>query len=250
MGVLEYQSLRRHLSSTAAIGILFIPITIAPYVAAAAVWGLSAWAVLQSKRGLFRGSTVLLALAWTVTIVLPAAIPYELVRGYRLQCAVRDALEMKSRDLEAAFEHHSLNRNRFFLGTIAQNAGASPDLLDRIASIPDAALFRKMWSRWDVMGENRRGIAVMRLVILNPNVRSDTLEKLASSPHANESVLSNLLSNHKTPVHVLVRYKDTTCLVMKWGLAENPNTPVEVLERLAKDRDRHTADRARRTLGR
>ena len=248
MAVIEVKSIQRHSSSTAAIGFLFIPFYAVPAGLITALWGISIRNVWHSLRGLRQMAQWLIIGSWGLAFILPTAITREVVQGLRLKTAVDEVHRMKDEQLDVAFDHSPWKRNKYLLGAIAQNANASTDLLDRIASIPDSALYEKMWSHWDLMGVNSRGLAVMRLVIDHRNVSATTLEKLASSPYANEYVLSDLLSNQKTPLEVLKKHADTRELVMKWSLARNPNTPIEVLERLAKDLDRYTADGARYTL--
>ncbi len=104
-----------------------------------------------------------------------------------------------------------------------------------------------MGSVWDVMGSNRKGLAVMRLVARNPNAGAAALEHLAARPEA-EYVLSDVLANRKTPMRVLERHFGTANYLAKWGLAQNPAVPRAVLERLANDPDETAARLARGTL--
>ena len=76
---------------------------------------------------------------------------------------------MSGPELEREFDESHFRRNKYFLGALAENPAAGPALLVRIASLEDPALFEPMWSPWDVMGKNRKGIAVMRLVASHRN---------------------------------------------------------------------------------
>jgi len=48
--------------------------------------------------------------------------------------------------------------------------------------IPSPDLHRRMGAMPPIMGENTKGLAVMRLVVLHPNVEERTLIELAKSP--------------------------------------------------------------------
>src|SRR5690606_24098938 len=123
--------------------------------------------------------------------------------------AVRATRAMTAAQLDEVFARSKWNRDRFFLGALAQHPAAGGELLDRIAALPDPALYESMGSLWDVMGENRKGIAVMRLVAHHPNARGDTLARLADGSHA-DSLRHELARNPNTPPAVLRRWFDST----------------------------------------
>ncbi len=226
-------------SSTAAIGFVFVPLIAAAAAVPAGVWGLALGCVSLSLRGARRYDPAVLVMAWVVVLAVPAAIGWEVWRGLALERAVAEVNGMNAAQLEEAFERSPWNRDGFFLGAIAQHKGAGAALLDRIARLPDPELYEKMGSVWDVMGANRKGLAVMRLVAANPNVGAPTLERLAGGPHA-DKVLHDVLRNPKTPLKVLERHFDSTDYLVEWGLALNPNTPPAVLERLSKSANLYT----------
>lgn len=220
-------------SSTAAIGFIFVPLIAAAVAVPAGVWGLAlgcVWFALRGERSYFRA--VLLA-AWVVALAVPAAIGWEVWRGLALERAVAEVSAMNAAELEQAFAQSSWREDRFFLGAIAQNTAAGEALLEQIAQLPDLELYEPMGSIWDVMGANRKGLAVMRLVCHNPNVGAATLERFAAEPHADQ-VLGDVLRNPKTPLAVLERHADSTNYLLEWGLALNPNTPPAALERLSR----------------
>jgi hypothetical protein len=248
MGVIEYNSIRKSTSSTAAIGIFFIPFYVAPVALVSALWGLTLRGAWQTVRGFAPRLTPIVILSWVIALGVPAAGVWVIQDGLGLRHDVQLALRMNGPELETAFERSPRNRDRFFLGAIAQNPAADAALLDRIASIPDPALYRRMWSHWDVMGENGKGLAVMRLIVGNANVSPETIEKLASNSYADEYLLGDILGNPKTPARIIERHANATQYLLKWGLASNPKTPVEVLERLAKDPDPYTSGPARYNL--
>jgi len=51
---------------------------------------------------------------------------------------------MDGRRLDEAFERSLLNRDKYFLGAIAQNTAASASLLDRIAALPGDEYYEAM----------------------------------------------------------------------------------------------------------
>ena len=78
---------------------------------------------------------------------------------------------MNGAQLERALEESPFSRDKYFLGALAQHPAASSALLNRIASLEDPALSERMWSLWNVMGENRAGASVKDLVARHPNRR-------------------------------------------------------------------------------
>jgi hypothetical protein len=180
-GALQVKAIFASSSSTAALGFIFVPLIAALAAAAAGIWGLALGHVVERTRGAVGGPAVLLAAALVVAAAVPAAVGYEVWRGLRLERAVAEALEMNGGQLEQAFSTSPWRHDRFFLGAVAQNAAASAPLLDRMASIDDPQLFEPLASLWNVLGANRKGLAVMRLVAEHPNAGSATLERLAQS---------------------------------------------------------------------
>jgi hypothetical protein len=110
-------------------------------------------------------------------------------------------------------------------------------LLERIASVEDPDLFEPMWSLWNVMRENRKGLAVMRLVARHPNASGATLARLETHPQS--QLITEILANPNTPQPVLAKHYDDTHYRAEWGLAMNPKTPPAVMERLARSSNLH-----------
>jgi hypothetical protein len=227
-------------SSTAAIGFIFVPFVAAIAAIPAGIWGLALGHVWLHQRGVRHSShPALLAAAWVFALAVPAVIGWETWRGLELERAVQEVSRMDGRRLDAAFERSPLNRDKYFLGAIVQNAAASGALLDRIASLPDDVYYEAMGSFWNVLGANRKGLALMRLIAYNPNVSPATLERLATGPHA-DKVLHDVLRNPATPMKVLEPHFESTDYLVEWGLALNPNTPTTVMERLSRSKNLYT----------
>ena len=94
-----------------------------------------------------------------------------MVRPFRFASA--GVLLVSSRLPEGtATQESPFANDKYFLGALAQHPGASPALLNAIARLEDPALSQRMWSLWDVMGENRSGASVKDLVERHPNRRN------------------------------------------------------------------------------
>lgn len=226
-------------SSTAGIGFVFVPFIMAGAMAFTGVWGLALGCVWHAARGNRNYYRPVLLLAWALTLGVPAYGGWQIWQGLSLEHAVAEASAMNAAQLERALDESPWRDNRFFIGALVQNKAASEALLERISRLPDPELYESMGSLWDVKGENRKGLAAMRLIAYNPNVGIATLEHLAQGPHA-DKVLHDVLRNRKTPMKVLERYFDSTDYPVEWALALNSLTPPAVLERLSKSENRYT----------
>lgn len=225
--------------STAALGFVFVPLVAVLAAIPVGIWGAALGYVVRRLRGAAQGSPIVLVAALAVAAALPAAVAYEAQRGLRLQAEVREVLAMDVLELERAFQESPWKRDRYFLAAVAQNNAARAALLARIAEFEDPALYEPLGSLWDVMGGNRKGLAVMRLVARHPNTDAATLAKLASRPDA-PYLLHEVLANPKTPRAVLERHFESTDYLVEWGLARNPKAPQRVLERLSRSKDLNT----------
>ena len=162
------------------------------------VWGLAlgcVWHAFRKTQSYYRA---VLLLASVVAIGVPAFTGWQIWQGLALERAVAQAPAMDARQLERALDDSPWRDNRFFIGAIVQNKAAGEALLDRIARLPDPEPYERMGSLWNVQGENRKGLAAMRLIAYHPNVSAATLQRLAEGPHA-DKVLHDVLRNRKTP---------------------------------------------------
>jgi len=225
--------------STAAIGFLFVPFIAIVAMLATGLWGLAAGCVWLSLRGARQYAPLMLLAAWALALSGPAVVGWEIWRGLALERAVQEVRSLDARALDAAFERSPWHRDKFYLGALVQREDASTALLDRIAALDDPDLYEPMGSLWDVMGENRKGIAVMRLLANHRNARGVTLARLANGPHA-DALRHELARNPNTPLPVLARWFNSTDYLVEWGLALNPNTPPAVMERLSRSANPYT----------
>jgi len=220
-------------SSTAALGFLVLPLIAALAAVVTGIWGAALGHVVLYLRGRVGSLRPLLIAAILAAASLPLTIGYEVWRGVALQRAVAETRRMDAAQLEESFAASPWRRDRFVLGAIAQNPNAGAALLGRIAQLEDPDLYEPMGSLWDVMGENRKGLAVMRLVARHPNTSAATLQALEAGPRAGD-LIYELLANPNTPAGVLARHAGDTNYLAEWGLALNPNTPAAVMERLSR----------------
>jgi hypothetical protein len=222
-----------HGSSTAGLGFIFLPLVAAAAAVPIGIWGAALGHVVLHLRGRAPEPKIVFWVALLAAASLPVTVGYEIWKGKSLEGAVSETRRMGAAGLERAFEDSPFRRDKYFLGALAENRGAGAPLLERIASLEQPELFEPMWSLWDVMGENRKGIAVMRLVARHPNAAGATLARLEAHPQAAE-LITEILANPNTPAQVLARHFDDTHYRAEWGLALNPKTPPAVMERLAR----------------
>lgn len=228
----------RSTSSTAAIGFLFIPFVALVPGALSFAAGTSAAILWQSWRApTRRWSFAPLASAFTLLVVLGGS-GFFLAKNLRVMHAVDAALAMDVPQLSAYFARGHLRRDAFVLGAIAQNPAADAELLDGIARLEDDSLHTAMGSLFPLLGENRKGLAVMRLVARHANVEEPTLVWLSRSP--DDYVLGDVAANRKTPVDVLTRLHGRGDYLIEWGLARNPRTPPAILQQLSSSSNEYT----------
>ena len=219
-------------SSTAALGFITLPLVAVLAAIPVAAWGAALGHVVLRWRGKVQSPPMVLVAALAVAAALPVAVGVEVVHGLRLEAAVRDVRDMDVAQLGRAFEDSPFRQDRYFLGAIAQNPAAQGYVLGRIAALRAPELYEPMGSLWDVMGDNRKGLAVIRLVARHPNTDSVILARLAAEPNAQVAV-HELAANPRTPMPVLERWFNSTDYLVEWGFALNPNTPQRVMARLA-----------------
>ena len=167
-----------HGSAGAGLGFVFLPLVAAAAAVPVGIWGAALGHVVAHLRGRAPEPKIVFWAALVAAASLPAVVASEVWHGKSLEAAVAEVRRMDAPRLERAFEESGFRRDKYFLGALAGHPAASAPLLERIASLEDPALYEPMWSLWDVMGENRKGVAVMRLVEAHPNVSTATLERL------------------------------------------------------------------------
>ena len=238
VAVLEISSILRSSSSTAAIGFLFVPMIALLGAIPFFVLGYSArymrnWYFSDGRKIDY---TVVMAFAASTLLILAGA--KFIGEGLYVTSMVHEIKSMNEAELNKTIDKPFLGKNKFILGAIAENKNASGELLQTIGGLDDKALHKKMWSVFDVMGENRHGLAVMRLVARHPNVLPTTLEHLALS--SDDYVLGDVADNEKTSIETLIRLSQRKNYLIDWGLARNPSTPTDILSKLSYSDDEYT----------
>lgn len=219
-------------SATAAFGFVYLPLVAALAALPIAIWGAALGHAVLRLRGRVHSPRAVFLAALAVAAALPALVVYEVQRGLRLEAAVREVRAMDVLQLDRALDDSPFGRDRYYLAALAQHPQARAGLLARIAALQEPGLYEPLGGLWDVMGENREGLAVMRLVARHPNTDGETLARLAAAPEA-ARVLQEVLANPRTPPAVLERHYDSSDAPAEQGLALNPKTPQRVMERLA-----------------
>ena len=232
VAALSMMSIRASGSPTAAFSYVTLPIVATLAAVPIALWGAALGHAILRLQGAVESPRSVFLAALVVAAALPAIVLYEVQRGLRLESAVRDVRGMDVVQLDRALDVSPFQDDRYFIAALAQHPQARASLLGRIAARQDPELYEPLGSLWDVMGANRHGLAVMRLVARHPNTDGTTLARLADGPEAQKIVLE-LAANPRTPLPVLERWYASTDAAAEAGLALNAKTPQRVLERLA-----------------
>lgn len=183
-------------------------------------------------------------------IILIPALYFSTTWGAELFSTYREVTrigDMNTQELEQAYlnrpKHSLYGYDIFILAAIAQNPNTSSDVLDDIAHLNDPRINDTIGSVINLTRENRKGLAVIRLVEKNPNVSMKTLAYLTDSN--NYSLLGDLAGNPKLSQELLRKLyarapNSEEGYTIYWGLAYNASTPPDILRELAKkiQRDR------------
>ncbi|HZJ54609.1 MAG TPA: hypothetical protein VFD38_10765 [Myxococcaceae bacterium] len=226
-------------SSTAPVGILFVvPALAAMSAVPGSILGASLGYLASGwshgrrlcERGMAIAGLLVLAVAgWALWETVP-----ELLRGRK----VRAVEQMSEPELGQVLDNRIYGRDAFVLAAVAGNPRASGDTLDRITLRTEPELHERNGTLFDdVQGKNTRGTAVMRLVAQNPNVRPESVERLASSSHP--YTVAFVASNPKLSEATVGRLAASFDPNVLHGVAWNPKTPPEFLERFSRSDDRN-----------
>lgn len=234
-------SIFKSTSSTAAIGIIFIPFFAALFAVLFFIFAYCLPDLISCLKGRTAELPVLMKLRGAVAVVLLISGTSYLLYGILLSITVNRVQTLDASGINEFLERSIFRDNKYALGALAQNPNAPTSVLDRVAQIPNPELHQRMWSVWPVMGGNAKGLAVMRLIVRNSNVSTSTIEYLASSSQ-DDYVLGDISQNPKTSIETLRRLEGQEKYLIDWGLARNPKTPPDVLSRLL-NREKHFTQR-------
>jgi hypothetical protein len=230
--VLLTTAIGRSTISTAALGFLGLPTVMVLWAVPCATMGFCAGYLVAARR-LGRPVTsfpMRLAALGLLAVAVPstASVLTNLATGRE----VGRVAAMSEGELQRELASKCFGANPFVLAAVALNPRANASALRQIATREDPGLQQKLGSIFDVMGSNRHGLAVMRLVARHPNVDAETLEILAHSDNA--YVLSDVALNPKLSEPAMRRLEQQSNPLLDWALARNPRTAPSVLARLSR----------------
>ena len=243
--VVFLNSIFRSTSSTAAIGIFFIPFRAFPFFILFFIFGYCLLDLLYCLKGDVNKFSLLITLRVLVAAILLICGVSYLTYGIMLTHTVTRARTLKRSEINGFLKNSIFKNNKFVLGAIVQNPNVPASALDRIALMKDSELYHRMWSTWPVMGKNRKGFAVMRLVAMNEKTSVATLVFLSKC--ADGYVLSSVAGNKKTPVSILRKLYNNylNSSFCEQELSCNPNTPAFILKKLAKTGGKYNSEYTR-----
>lgn len=246
--ILRHNAIANSTSSTAAIDYVFLPIEILVVLILSGFFGFLVGIVIRGiiDRSYLRSFKFFFA----VIIALPT-ISYCGWIGIKLNFThtqVNNIRNMGREELDKAFADlqagsYYPNYDIYVLAAIALNPKASSKVLDKIAHLNHPKLNDKLFSMTGLTKENRKGLATIRLVANNPNVSIDTLKYMMNSN--NYYLLCDIAQNK------LLSAEDLRTLFIKtqnnkesidWALANNHNTPEDVLRTISNRMNNYDYD--------
>lgn len=231
-------SIFRSTSSTAAIGILFIPFYAIPFALLFYFFGYCLPDLVNWLKGKTSELSVLMKLRATAAVIFLISGILYLVYGILLTITVNQVQAANESGINTFLERSIFRNNKYALGALVRNPVAVSAVLDQVAQNPNPELHHRMWSVWPVLKGNGKGLAVMRLIALHKNVSETTLLNLSKSP--DNYVLSAVAANPKTPVSIIRELYNKSDYLIQWGLAVNPGVPVDILTKLGESDNMYT----------
>ena len=173
-------------SSTAPVGIIFVvPVLAAMSGVPGSVLGASLGYLASGWRHGRRMREHGMVIAGLLVLAVVGWGLWKTVPNLLLGREVRAVEQMSEPELGRVLDDRNSGRDPFVLAAVAGNPRASGDTLDRITLRTEPRLHERNGTPFDdVQGKNERGTAVMRIVAQNPNVRPESVERLASSSEA------------------------------------------------------------------
>jgi hypothetical protein len=226
----QIAAILRSTSSTSPIGFIFVPIW---WCLAFAVFFLFGYAIGHIRNRIVTNKIDLQLIVAAFFIVgFGGYLGKEAITSFLVMNAVSEVEQSDNNEkFVSVFNESFLSRNKFVLGAIAQKPTVSPELLDQIAHLKDPELYEAMGSLLPLLGKNGKGLAVMRLVVMNDNVSSETVEYLAANTKQ-EYVLGTIAGSPKSSEATLRKLEQEKNYLIDWGLAQNRKTPQDVFSRL------------------
>jgi hypothetical protein len=233
---LQMEAISTSVSSTAAINYIFLPISAAIAALPFAVIGYAPGAIIRARQTRLRRHVIIASVTALMSVAYLAYSSIDAVYDRILVQQIAQVEKMNDAELAELVDNDGEHMSRFVLAAVATHPAVSGKTLDRIAAIDDLALHERIYGSRELRGENRRGLAVMRLVATNPKVSPETLTLLSRSPEI--FVLWDVAANSATPKAVLERMylefkEEGSGTLMDRELASNRATPEHILREIA-----------------
>lgn len=239
-----YLSISYSNSSTAAIGYIFLPLDAVVLSLPWLLVGGSLGYCIKARKTKYRKHILIALVGGALSLCYVGYTTSGYLLKSRLTDTVRAIEQMNAAQLDSFVTSSDWRDNKFALGAVCLNEQTSAETLAKIAVRDAPELYEKMWSSPEIMGGNRRGYSVMRLVAFHANVTEAILMELAKKTEP--YLLGDIASNPKTPQAILEKiYTEiddtgTHAYLIEWGLSQNPNTPNTILVSLAKSQNEYT----------
>lgn len=222
------------------LGLAFLPIETLFFAIPSFIFGFSLGYLISwiFNRFAFNFKVLLsciVVLAFSFYLILPI---FPLISAYQTVSKIQT---MNTQELKEAVAYYQTQEGSaytpFYFAAIVQNPQVDQLTLHQISQIKDKRLYQSMWSQWGLMGNNRKGRSVMRLIASNPKTQPATLQILVTDQQE-PFLLDEIARNPNTPTDILKG------LYQKgegfYGLAVNPQTPPELLKSLAAQQNNTT----------
>ncbi len=238
-GYLSCLAIQHSSSSTAAIEYIFLPFS---FLFDALFYGVFGFLLGIIVHGINKRKYIYSIVA--TLIIIPASIYLvsDKIQLYQTFNKVHEIAKIKDTDLlkQELLSNTAAYSDRYgiyIIAAIAQNPYASAELLDKIAHLDNPQLNDRLGSTVNLTPGNNKGLAAIRLVVLNPNVSIATLDYLSDSK--NYYLLGDIAANNKVSADLLRKlYKkskeSSEGYLILYGLRYNHNTPPEIAQEITK----------------
>ena len=232
------RAISKSTNSTAAVSYIFLPFQSLVISVPFLIFGYCLYFVIKHFRTPKKHPSLKFIVSLCISLVLFISFSCWIGYGLILSKVVSDIEKMNIGEIRLFLEQSSFKENKYALNTVVARKDLDADLLYKIASIHSPELHRRMGSLFPVMGNNTKGLAVMRLVARHPNADVRVLLVLAESP--DDYVLGDVAGNKRTPKEILFRLSKKGGYLIEWGLSCNPNCPPDILHKLSLSDNNYT----------
>jgi hypothetical protein len=237
IAILSLYAIFRSTSSTAAVGILFVPFAMMSGGVAGAILGFAAFQAAHLRRHARQGAKAG-ALSAAAAALLVVSFVWLLQQARRVEAFYRYQRADNPQALAAGAAEMLGAGDYFVLSAIAANSNSPAGALLEIARGRDPELHRKRHEWIDMF--DRDQLAVVRKVVRNPHSPAEVLPILSAS--TDDYVLADVCGDKRTPVAILrERCAPRNVYLVHWSLAANPSAPADVLEALPRAKDKYVA---------